>query len=254
MLVLILEMTFFSGVAEASEMRDLKQCLLDLLRSGGIQVGDNNTPATTTHYKSTAHKPKKLHEYTAADCDAAFLRKYHDQGIGGNIIYFNENLSMTRKYDMRHYPSDTRFSRSACQLSNYSMSGDSISPQSSTRSRENADTESERYFSSEYSERQTSPADAVGNSGAHNSSNKNSHNSCCQGEGDANAEAQLDSFCTLCTSTFSYNKCYRYCENSLCGSKCNSERGSRDSRLSRGSSSGGGGGLNSTCAARLHGR
>jgi len=50
---------------------------------------------------------------------------------------------------------------------------------------------------------------------------------------DDHAESQLDSFCTLCTSTFSYNKCCRYCENSLCGSKCNSERGSHASRMSR---------------------
>lgn len=37
---------------------------------------------------------------------------------------------------------------------------------------------------------------------------------------DANSVAGLDSFCTLCTSSFSYNRCNQ-CEESSCGSKCN---------------------------------
>lgn len=283
-------------------MRDLKQRLFDLLRSGGISVGDNNSNnngnnngnsngnSVAQHHHLQQHqqqqqqllysplhaqqKPKKLHEYTAADCNAAFLRKYHDLSISrerekererdeerlreangaGNVIYFNENLSMTSKYNVRQYPL-TRYP--SCPLSSFGMSPPHADGSAGSSLAE--DTESDRYnFCSD--EDQSSNAHTLK---LHHRSNSN--NIPClamNGDGDGvvngivngvvdvdmvmsmadvdaevdldddQAESQLDSFCTLCTSTFSYNKCCRYCDNSLCGSKCNSERGSHASRIS----------------------
>ncbi|KAM8721319.1 hypothetical protein ACLKA7_007226 [Drosophila subpalustris] len=251
-------------------MRDLKQRLFDLLRSGGISVGDNNNGSSTgvpqshqqqqQHHQQTIYspiqpvaKPKKLHEYTAADCNAAFLRKYHDLSISraregdterqqqqnqerqhANVIYFNENLSMTSKYNVRQFPL-TRYP--SCPLSSFGMSSQR-GAEGSAGSSLAEDTESDRYnFCSDEDQssnartlkircrklRMDADVDISGN-----------------GDGDVDAdldlddhaESQLDSFCTLCTSTFSYNKCCRFCDNSLCGSKCNSERGSHASRIS----------------------
>lgn len=261
-------------------MRDLKQRLFDLLRSGGISVGDNNNNNNNSnpsgnnnnnnngvpqmqilpHHQlqqqqqqhSPLHpmsKPKKLHEYTAADCNAAFLRKYHELSINrakdrereleldlepngaSNVIYFNENLSMTSKYNVRQFPL-TRYP--SCPLSGFGMTPPRAEGSAGSSLAE--DTESDRYnFCSD--EDQSSNAhtlklrchklhmDTDAEAGAD-----------ADMDGDLDdedhAESQLDSFCTLCTSTFSYNKCCRYCDNSLCGSKCNSERGSHASRLS----------------------
>lgn len=217
-------------------MRDLKQCLIDLLRSGGISVGDQQN-ANATPTSKVQHKPKKLHEYTAADCNAAFLRKYYDVGsaegggggsggVGGvanyptnknGIIYFNENLSMTSKYDMRQYHLN-RFP--PCPLSTFSHSDDSISPQSSKSDRNNhtdIDSESGRFeYSSSSDDDRATLINCYGRRHDHDDDDELD-----------NVDAQLDSFCTLCTSSFSYNKCCRYCDNSHCGSQCNSVDGSQ---------------------------
>ncbi|KAH8414697.1 hypothetical protein KR215_000417, partial [Drosophila sulfurigaster] len=299
-------------------MRDLKQRLFDLLRSGGISVGDNNNAGgnsssnnnnNNNNNNGISHpqllqqqqhqqqqqmiysplqpmpKPKKLHEYTAADCNAAFLRKYHDLSISrerdrdrdrdadrllrerdgemergqrelnngaANVIYFNENLSMTSKYNVRQFPL-TRYP--SCPLSSFGISphrqgGEGGSAGSSLAEE---DTESDRYnFCSD--EDQSSNAQTL-KLRCHkllhldtepddddDEDRMPDHNG-CEGHNERNlqhidddeqpeSESQLDSFCTLCTSTFSYNKCCRFCDNSLCGSKCNSERGSHASRLS----------------------
>ena len=200
-------------------MRDLKQCLLDLLRSGS---GANSPQG---HPKSS--KPKKLHEYSAADCNAAFLRKYHELGVGmgkvpnGNIIYFNENLSMASKYDMSHFPALTRYP--SCPLSSLSLSEDSVSPPQSSNSTR---SQSGQYEFSSTSEEDVMHATQAPSSHLPRAAAKMHYLSHATPGRD---EEMLDSFCTLCTSTFSYNKCCRYCENSICGSKCNSENGSRSS-------------------------
>lgn len=209
-------------------MRDLKQCLMDLLRSGGIGVGDNtnlnstNTTSKLLHKQQQRHnKPKKLHEYTAADCNKAFLRKYYDVGnpfprsnATNEVIYFNENLTMTSKYDMGRYPQLNRYP--SCPLSNIGNSDDSVSPTSSRSDNHNTDdSELSRRF--DYSSSEDDRATLVDCFHRTNALH-------ISGFDDIDgAEDQLDSFCTLCTSSFSYNKCCRYCDNSRCGSQCNSE-------------------------------
>ncbi|EDW27762.1 GL19881 [Drosophila persimilis] len=299
-------------------MRDLKQRLFDLLRSGGNNNNNNNNNNShnnnsvgcnqnnqngiphiqhTIQQLPAAQKPKKLHEYTAADCNAAFLRKYHDLSIsrgmglelngrerergardrgrekdrdrerelewerererqlphgGANVIYFNENLSMASKYNVRQFPL-TRYP--SCPLSSFGLppsphdghegheghagleghQGSAGSSLGEEEEEEEEDTESERYnFCSD--EDQSSNTQTLKIRHSHDMDLDADGD--VEGDGDVDveddrAESQLDSFCTLCTSTFSYNKCCRFCENSLCGSKCNSERGSHASRISR---------------------
>ncbi|KAH8387198.1 hypothetical protein KR093_005452 [Drosophila rubida] len=284
-------------------MRDLKQRLFDLLRSGGISVGDNNNAGGNSNSNGNNNgishpqllqqqqqqqqmiysplqpmpKPKKLHEYTAADCNAAFLRKYHDLSISrdrdrdrdrdaerldrererelnngaANVIYFNENLSMTSKYNVRQFPL-TRYP--SCPLSSFGISsqrgGEAGGSAGSSLGEE--DTESDRYnFCSDEDQSSnaqtlklrchklhldTAPQAGVADEGdanlVHIDADLDDDDDDVDDDDDEHAESQLDSFCTLCTSTFSYNKCCRFCDNSLCGSKCNSERGSHASRRS----------------------
>lgn len=69
----------------------------------------------------------------------------------------------------------------------------------------------------------------------------------CEQRMDAGRDmAALDSFCTLCTSSFSFTRC-QHCENSSCGSKCDSSQGGRTSAklLLSGGGGGGGGGKGS---------
>lgn len=49
-----------------------------------------------------------------------------------------------------------------------------------------------------------------------------SYSDCGQTMVDAHSVNGLDSFCTLCTSSFSFNRCNE-CEESSCGSKCNDD-------------------------------
>ncbi|EDW46252.1 GM13501 [Drosophila sechellia] len=262
-------------------MRDLKQRLFDLLRSGGNNnsssnnnSGSNGSNSNTNNscnshqnksnnqtHATPAQKPKKLHEYTAADCNAAFLRKYHDLSISRdremdrerdrereragpgqvqspNVIYFNENLSMASKYNVRPFPL-ARYP--SCPLSSFGLSPGSGRPEGSAGSSlgEEEDTESEPYHfcSDEDHSSHTQTIKLRRHQNGHHGHHgldlmEPSVNEDADLE-DEQAESQLDSFCTLCTSTFSYNKCCRFCENSLCGSKCNSERGSHASRMSR---------------------
>lgn len=66
-----------------------------------------------------------------------------------------------------------------------------------------------------------------------------SYSDCGQTMVDANSANGLDSFCTLCTSSFSFNRCNQ-CEDSSCGSKCNDR--SDDKKLIDGIGDASGGG------------
>ncbi|KAH8420175.1 hypothetical protein KR009_006860 [Drosophila setifemur] len=283
-------------------MRDLKQRLFDLLRSGGSNSSssnnnsnnnsNSNSSSNHSHRNGNSHvqhpnqmpaqKPKKLHEYTAADCNAAFLRKYHDLSISRdrelererdkergrereragagagagngqipNVIYFNENLSMASKYNVRPFPL-TRYP--SCPLSTFelassheSQAGRNEGSAGSSLGEDEEDTESEAYnFCSDEDQSSQTQTLKLRRHHHHNSEMvlglemgmglEMEMGSSADPDPDMEddpAESQLDSFCTLCTSTFSYNKCCRFCDNSLCGSKCNSERGSHASRMSR---------------------
>ncbi|KAL9878263.1 uncharacterized protein ACN2A1_010778 isoform 3-T3 [Glossina fuscipes fuscipes] len=206
------------------KMRDLKQCLIDLLRTGGLSTGEKHSSRTAAITSRSPPKLKKLYEYTAADCNAAFLRKYNNianSHTGGNnnnnnaIIYFNENLTMTSKYDVHHFPLGRHPS---CSMGAFYRSDDSVSPQSSNSDNHTTDdSESGRY---DYS---SDDCDTLIECCSHDTINSSKVNGL---QANNEIEAQLDSFCTLCTSSFSYNKCCRYCDSSHCGSKCNSETSS----------------------------
>lgn len=73
-----------------------------------------------------------------------------------------------------------------------------------------------------------------------------SYSDCGQTIADAHSVAGLDSFCTLCTSSFSFNRCNQ-CEDSSCGSKCNlSQRKSGKKLLDQTGDTSGGGECSST--------
>uniref|UniRef100_A0A1B0BK39 Uncharacterized protein n=1 Tax=Glossina palpalis gambiensis TaxID=67801 RepID=A0A1B0BK39_9MUSC len=152
------------------KMRDLKQCLIDLLRTGGLSTGEKHSSRTAAITPRSPPKLKKLYEYTAADCNAAFLRKYN-------------NIANSHTGD--NHTTD--------------------------------DSESGRY---DYS---SDDCDTLIECCSHDTINSSKVNGL---QANNEIEAQLDSFCTLCTSSFSYNKCCRYCDSSHCGSKCNSETSS----------------------------
>lgn len=66
-----------------------------------------------------------------------------------------------------------------------------------------------------------------------------SYSDCGQTMIDANSINGLDSFCTLCTSSFSFNRCNQ-CEDSSCGSKCNERDDAKKLLDGMGDASGGG--------------
>ncbi|KAI8036090.1 hypothetical protein M5D96_011184 [Drosophila gunungcola] len=158
-----------------------------------------------------------------------------------NVIYFNENLSMASKYNVRPFPL-TRYP--SCPLSSFGAAsqegrgggggagGGRQEGSAGSSLGEEEDTESEPYHfcSDEDRSSHTATLKMRHHHGLEMDASVNEEDADLE---DDQAESQLDSFCTLCTSTFSYNKCCRFCENSLCGSKCNSERGSHASRMSR---------------------
>lgn len=211
-------------------MRDLKQCLIDLLRTGGLTTTDTTNSITGKQINKSklSQKPKKLYEYTVVDCNADLMRKYNniDTDGGGafnnsnSIIYFNENLTMTSKYNVRRYPLHRYFSY---PVSSYSNSDDSISPQSSKSGNHITDDgESGHYDYSSDDDRDTL-VDSCDHNSTKNRKTKMPQLMC-------NIEDNLDSLCTLCTSSFSYNNC---CSSSQCSSTCNSDIGSYSSRDSQ---------------------
>lgn len=66
-----------------------------------------------------------------------------------------------------------------------------------------------------------------------------SYSDCGQTMIDAQSANGLDSFCTLCTSSFSFNRCNQ-CEDSSCGSKCNDRNEDKKLIDGMGDASGGG--------------
>lgn len=73
-------------------------------------VSIKNQPYKSNDYLTYQTKPKKLHEYTASDCNAAIIRKYCNNSSSTKainnanaIIYFNENLTMTSKYNLQPF-------------------------------------------------------------------------------------------------------------------------------------------------------
>lgn len=185
----------------SNKMFDLKMCLLDFM---GL---------STNNQKPRNSKKEQSNRYT---------HKYND----ANIIYFNENMSMTSKSNTikfsRYPPSNFKANPLNMGLSNRNktmrewMNGNGIqTPNGHCGSSENTGAE----LSSSDDPATTNKSESITtNSPVSESSMRDTETDDClclySGGG-------LDSFCTLCTSSFSFNRCNR-CEESRCGSKCNS--------------------------------
>lgn len=136
-------------------------------------------------------KPKKSLKEISSRYSLNFMQKYHDL----NIIHFNENMSMTSRQNTM------KFARCPGAFS--------TSP-----------------ISNSFSNRKKSIRDYKGLEGINFelSSDDRAGTSSDDGElSDTRATASpMDSFCTLCTSSFSYSNCNN-CEQSACSSKCSAE-------------------------------
>lgn len=165
-------------------MFDLKMCLLDLIRA---------TPHHHSHSKRT--KSSKYGRFPAVDT----LHRYQDI----NIIHFNENMSMMNRME------NIKFVPYSRNLSHAKSTPSLIGGQSSQKSslREWGVETVSFDFSSD--DRMTSTS-----SGEETTDEHLDYSDSAMHTSSAN-----ESFCTLCTSSFSFNNC-NGCPDA-CGSKCN---------------------------------
>ncbi|XP_055710515.1 caskin-1 isoform X2 [Phlebotomus papatasi] len=168
-------------------MFDFRTCLLDLIR--GVQVSP---------------KPKKSLKEMSTRYSSNFMQKYNDV----NIIHFNENMSMASKGSTLKFSPRTRVP-GAFRTS-------PISNSFSIRSKSGSIFDGACY---EFSSDDRGTDDTL--------------TSCTEDTDDgedggrlsdarATANGSMDSFCTLCTSSFSFNNC-NACEGSACSSKCSAD-------------------------------
>ena len=168
------------------EMFDLKTCFLDLLRVQGDRP-----------------KPKKtLKEFSSRYVSNNFMKKYNDIGI----IHFNENMSMqSRNTTLQRLIPGRQYS-GVFQTSPITRSFENTLRTPVKSRRKEMDVETVCYdFSSD--DRLSVTTSDDGETGIQEFSDVGATGS------------PLDSFCTLCTSSFSFNNC-RNCEGNSCSSKC----------------------------------
>lgn len=213
-------------------------CFLDLMR---ITTNGSRQKKTLKEMSNRNHPQYKHH-------------RFNDMGT----IYFNENMSMTSRSSTIRFsrcptgnfnPNPVNVSRPSRQqqplyewidnkgtkpslssspigqaFSRYSLSNGSRLP--SISNRRNSD-----FFDSSSDDPVTSTVEGMSSfteSPLSDSSMRETetddyictYSDCGQTMVDEHSVAGLDSFCTLCTSSFSFNRCNQ-CEESSCGSKCN---------------------------------
>lgn len=190
-------MTYHSNnhLEQQDNMFDLKTCFLDLLR---VQVGGNG---------STPKPKKSLKEFSNRYTSNNFMKKYNDI----NIIHFNENMSMqSRNATLQKLAPGQRYS-GVFQTSPINRSFENT--MSKERHRRDLDVETVCYdFSSD---------DRLSDEGCSTITTTSDDGETGINEfSDVGATGSpLDSFCTLCTSSFSFNNC-KNCDGNSCSSKC----------------------------------
>lgn len=247
------------SIANPSKMFDLKMCLLDFMR-----ISSNGTRQKKTLKEMSNRNPPQY---------------MHNTFSKGDMIYFNENISMTSRCNtikfsrcptgnfkpnavtsprstnpaeqQRIYewiePKRVANSVTTASTLNRSLSGfslnrcDRIAPNAYEQMRR--PRRAPAMFPSDGSSDERGASTTTTATGKSHSESPLSESSvretetddylcsysdCEQTVADATSMANLDSFCTLCTSSFSYNRC-QHCENSSCGSKCDSAQGDRAS-------------------------
>ncbi|XP_021712312.1 uncharacterized protein LOC110680830 [Aedes aegypti] len=211
---------------------DIKMCLLDLIK--------------------VSPKSKKSLKDMSAGYSADFMKKYNDI----NIIHFNENMSMVNKLDnIRFSPSNytNLFKTNPLLEGKRSKSFrewgvESASFEFSSDDRDTLTMTSCSHYSTEATENYHLLRSVSQHSNDGNSRELSDFGGVAGGvdieDDDDDDEddddgiiinhlsledcfagglvSQLDSFCTLCTSSFSFSNCNN-CEKSGCGSKCSGE-------------------------------
>lgn len=229
-------------------MFDLKMCFLDLMR-------------ITT---SGTRQKKSLKELSNRNHPEYMHHKFNDM----NTIYFNENMSMTSRCNTIRFsrcptgnfnPNAVNLSKPSRRQSVYewvdskgsskptrkpsltpSPLGQPLSRFSMSESRLPSLSYHHRseYFDTLSDERVASTIERMSSftdSPVSDSSMRETDDYHCgfsdsgQTLVDATSATGLDSFCTLCTSSFSFNRCNQ-CEESSCGSKCNSSQRNMDGK------------------------
>lgn len=244
----------------SNKMFDLKMCLLDFMR------------ITTSNGTKQKKQQQQAANHSLRDTSTRYGPAYAQKMTDANVIYFNENMSMTSKCNT------IKFSR--CPTGNFkpnvmalgfsttpaaAMPPPPLPPMLTNRNRSlrhwvggkgalptinknpligigtdsmscfECSSSDERIASnttkssssstidspcSDSSLRDTETDEYVGNFSDYTGTQL--------GANSGNATA-LDSFCTLCTSSFSFNRCNR-CEASSCSSKCNSTERNKKSK------------------------
>lgn len=222
----------------SNKMFDLKMCLLDFMR-----ISTNGA----RHKKSSKEMPNNPSSQS------------HHKFTDNSMIYFNENMSMTSRCNTIRFSRCPTGNFKPNAVSNvtrqrqrqpvYEWIGGKGSSQLLTsppmlepanftvnvndkRTLSSIDRHSSDVFDSSSDERIVSTTDksvsSLTESPVSDSSMRETETDDClcsysdssRTLADTNSVAGLDSFCTLCTSSFSYNRCNQ-CEESSCGSKCN---------------------------------
>lgn len=183
-------------------MFDLKMCLLDFMR-----LSSAGSPP----------KPKKSLREITDRYSSQYMQKYNDV----NIIYFNENMSMTSKNNTVNF--------SSCPIGSFKPSPLNKSFSNRRKSIREWGVETVCFdFSSD--DRCGGGISVGGGATSTNSTDTpsdislispNDSGAECLCNFSENALTALDSFCTLCTSSFSFSKCNK-CDESTCSSKCHS--------------------------------
>ena len=160
-------------------------------------------------------KSKRTLKEMSNEYSSDFMKKYNDI----NIIHFNENMSMVNKMDNMNF--------SPASYSGFFKTNPLL--EARNKSMRDWGVESACYdFSSDDRETLTSTT----GSRYSNPDRRKMSTTCYKlelpEEDHRNDVAgamvsELDSFCTLCTSSFSFSNCNN-CEKSSCGSKCSNER------------------------------
>lgn len=177
------------------KMFDLKMCLLDFM-----------------HLSSSASpKPRKSLKEISNRYSSHYMQKYNDV----NIIYFNENMSMTSKSNTIKF--------SSCPTGTFKPSPMNQSFSNRKKSIRAWGTETVAF---DFSSDDRGTASILGTSSCGTDASRNEDGNSETDEwmcnfSDNAASANLDSFCTLCTSSFSFNNCNK-CDESTCSSKCHS--------------------------------
>ncbi|XP_063706367.1 uncharacterized protein LOC134835419 [Culicoides brevitarsis] len=176
-------------------MFDLKICLLDLIKSN-----NNNNNG---HSKTKKPKSSKYGRYPEVDV----LQKYNDI----NIIHFNENMSMVNRMENIKFVPYTRQFKSSPSLVSAFPAPLIGGARNNGRSFREWGVETVSFdFSSD--DRMTPTT-----SGESADERVDFSDSAIQ------TSSANDSFCTLCTSSFSFDNCEN-CPENTCGSKCSSEQ------------------------------